>query len=61
MGNINGFAPLLLGAYKTQAASPCKNDGQDMLTLYGINPGSRDLYGNAIPQGLYDIGCNETA
>lgn len=61
VGTINGFDPLLLGAYKTQASSPCKNGGQDMLTLYGINPGTRDLYGNAIPQGLYDIGCFESA
>jgi hypothetical protein len=61
VGNTNGFNPLLLGAYKTQAASPCKNGGQDMLTLYGINPGTRDLFGNTIPQGLYDIGCYETA
>jgi hypothetical protein len=61
VGNTNGFDPLLLGAYKTQAASVCKNGGQDINALFGINPGTRDLYGNSIPQGLYDIGCYETA
>ncbi|TBA65333.1 right-handed parallel beta-helix repeat-containing protein [Rhizobium ruizarguesonis] len=61
VGTIGGFNPLLLGAYKTQAASVCKNGGQDLNALYGINMGSRDLFGNTIPQGLYDIGCYETA
>lgn len=61
VGTIGGFDPLLLGAYKTQAASVCKNGGQDLNALYGINMGSRDLFGNTIPQGLYDIGCYETA
>lgn len=61
VGTIGGFNPLLLGAYKTQAASVCKNGGQDLNALYGISMGSRDLFGNTIPQGLYDIGCYETA
>ncbi|WP_049732874.1 right-handed parallel beta-helix repeat-containing protein [Rhizobium ecuadorense] len=61
VGNINGFDPLLLGAYKTQGASVCRNGGQDINALYGITVGSQDLYGNAIPQGLYDIGCFESA
>jgi len=61
VGTIGGFDPLLLGAYKTQAASVCKNGGQDLNALYGISMGSRDLFGNPIPQGLYDIGCYETA
>ncbi|TAX39164.1 right-handed parallel beta-helix repeat-containing protein [Rhizobium leguminosarum] len=61
VGNTNGFNTTLLAPYKTQSGSPCKNGGQDMLTLYGINPGTRDLFGNTIPQGLYDIGCYETA
>nr|WP_064245312.1 right-handed parallel beta-helix repeat-containing protein [Rhizobium leguminosarum]OAP96858.1 hypothetical protein A4U53_11770 [Rhizobium leguminosarum] len=61
VGTIGGFDPLLLGAYKTQAASVCKNGGQDLNALYGISMGPRDLFGNTIPQGLYDIGCYETA
>lgn len=61
VGNTNGFNTTLLAPYKTQSGSPCKNGGQDINTLYGINPGTRDLFGNTIPQGLYDIGCYETA
>ncbi|MDR9783866.1 hypothetical protein RJJ92_24910 [Rhizobium redzepovicii] len=61
VGNINGFNSALLGAYKTQGASVCRNGGQNLNSLYGITVGSQDLYGNAIPQGLYDIGCFESA
>lgn len=61
VGNINGFNPALLGAYKTQGASVCRNGGQNIASLFGISVGSQDLFANAIPQGVFDIGCFESA
>ncbi|MBY3595899.1 right-handed parallel beta-helix repeat-containing protein [Rhizobium bangladeshense] len=61
VGNIGGFDPLALGSYKTQGASVCRNGGQNINSLYGIDPGPRDLFGNAVPQGVNDIGCFESA
>jgi hypothetical protein len=50
----------LLNAYKTQSNSPGKDSGLDINALFGINAGSNDFYGNAIPQNrLYDIGAHE--
>lgn len=60
LGNINGFDPNKLIAYKTQSGSPARNAGKDILSLFSINMGTRDLYGGSIPQGsTYDIGCFE--
>ncbi|MBY5442117.1 right-handed parallel beta-helix repeat-containing protein [Rhizobium leguminosarum] len=60
VGNTNGFNSALLGAYKTQAGSVCRNGGQNINALFGINIGTQDLFGNGLPQGgSYDIGCFE--
>jgi hypothetical protein len=60
VGTTNGFNPALLGAYQTQGASVCRGGGQNINSLYGINVGTRDLFGNSVPQGgVFDIGCYE--
>ncbi|NNH46246.1 right-handed parallel beta-helix repeat-containing protein [Rhizobium laguerreae] len=60
VGNTNGFNSALLGAYKTQAGSVCRNGGQNINALFGINIGPQDFFGNSLPQGgSYDIGCFE--
>ncbi len=63
-GGTIGDADLLetsLGAYKLQPRSPLINAGQSPFALFGIDPGSRDFYGTAIPKnGAFDIGANES-
>ena len=49
-----------LTAYRLQKNSPLIDAGLDLRSLFGIDPGSRDFYGNSIPQGKgYDIGAHE--
>jgi len=49
-----------LVGYKLKSTSQCRDTGLDLLTLFGIDPGTRDYYGNSIPQGsLFDIGAHE--
>ncbi len=49
-----------LAAYRLQKGSPLIDAGLDLRSLFGIDPGSRDFYGNSIPQGkAYDIGAHE--
>jgi hypothetical protein len=49
-----------LSAYKLQPGSPCIDTGLDLQALFGVNPGTRDFYGNALPQGAaYDLGAHE--
>jgi len=49
-----------LTGYKLKSSSQCRDNGLDLLTLFGIDPGPNDFYGNAIPQGTpYDIGAHE--
>ncbi|NBT12740.1 MAG: hypothetical protein EBS56_04015 [Planctomycetia bacterium] len=63
-GGTVGDADLLetsLGGYKLQPRSPLINAGQHPFALFGINPGSRDFYGTAIPRnGAFDIGADES-
>jgi len=48
-----------LGGYKLKANSPCIGKGMDLRAL-GINPGTRDYFGNPIPAGAaFDIGAHE--
>lgn len=48
-----------LAAYKLQAGSPMINAGVN-LASFGIDPGTRDFYGDAIPaNGAFDIGAHE--
>jgi len=49
-----------LTAYRLQKDSPLIDAGLDLRSLFGIDPGKRDFYGNTIPQGkAYDIGAHE--
>jgi len=49
-----------LTAYRLQKDSPLIDAGLDLRSLFGIEPGDRDFYGNPIPQGkAYDIGAHE--
>ena len=62
-GGTIGNADLLetsLTAYKLQAGSPLIDAGLNLPALFGINPGSRDFYGDSIPQnGAFEIGADE--
>jgi hypothetical protein len=47
-------------AYHLRKDSPLIDAGLDLRTLFGIDPGKRDFWGNPIPQGKgYDIGAHE--
>jgi hypothetical protein len=49
-----------LGAYKLAGASPLIDQGLDLNTLFGVDMGTRDYYGTAIPNnGAYDVGAHE--
>ena len=51
-----------LSAYnlKTSPRSPMIGRGLNLQTVFAINPGARDFYGNLLPQGTsYDVGANE--
>ena len=48
-----------LAAYQLSLASPLRDQGLNLFAL-GIDPGSRDFYGNPIPQAAgFDIGAHE--
>jgi hypothetical protein len=49
-----------LTAYRLQKDSPLIDAGLDIRSLFGIDPGKRDFFGNSIPQGKgFDIGAHE--
>jgi hypothetical protein len=49
-----------LTAYKLQSSSAVKNAGLDLMVLFGINPGTHDFYGHAIPDGSgFSIGADD--
>jgi hypothetical protein len=62
-GGTIGNADLLetaLTAYKLQAGSPLIDAGLNLPSLFGTSVGSRDFYGDSIPQnGAFDIGADE--
>jgi hypothetical protein len=48
-----------VSAYKLQSTSPLINKGLT-LSSYGVNPGTRDFWGDALPQaGYYELGADE--
>ena len=50
-----------LSAYMLQASSPVVDVGESLVG-HGISPGSRDFYGNSLPQGAgFDMGAHERA
>ncbi|HYG74310.1 MAG TPA: chitobiase/beta-hexosaminidase C-terminal domain-containing protein, partial [Planctomycetota bacterium] len=51
-----------LSAYKLLSGSPLIDAGLNLQSLFSINPGTRDFYGNTIPAGAgYDIGAHDTS
>src|SRR5579885_82042 len=61
-GGTFGDATLLstLTAYQLQSTSPLIDAGLNLMQ-FGINPGTRDFYGDTIPQGpAYDVGAYDT-
>jgi hypothetical protein len=61
-GGTLGDATLLstLTAYQLQSTSPLIDAGLNLMQ-FGINPGTRDFYGDTIPQGpAYDVGAYDT-
>jgi hypothetical protein len=49
-----------LSAYKLASTSPLINAGIDLEGRFGINPGSNDFYGDAIPSNTaLDVGAEE--
>jgi Right handed beta helix region len=60
-GTINDpFLLDTLKAYMLRSTSTMINTGLDLLSLFGVNPGSLDYYGSSIPQSSgYDIGAHE--
>jgi len=49
-----------LTSYKLKSTSQCRDNGLNLQSLFGINPGTRDYYGTSIPQGTkFDISAHE--
>ena len=46
-GTVGGYQPALLSAYAPASGSPVVGGGQNLSSLYAINVGSQDFYGNA--------------
>jgi hypothetical protein len=58
LGNADDLATLT--AYQLQSTSPMIDAALDLSSLFGINPGTKDYYGNTIPTtGGYDVGAHE--
>lgn len=55
----HGYKPELLGHYCVQRDSPALAVGLNLLSMYSIDVGKQDFYGNAIPDvnGLYNVGA----
>jgi hypothetical protein len=61
-GGTIGDADALSGltAYMLKSTSPLKNSGLNLPMFYGIQPGPKDFYGNAIPGGAgYSVGAHD--
>ena len=49
-----------LAAFNLMAGSPLINRGLDLKNRFNIDPGSKDIAGSALPQGVgFDIGASE--
>lgn len=62
-GGTLGDTSLLysLTAYQLKTGSPMIDQGLDLLSQFGINPGTNDFYGNAIPNNEFDLGVHDSA
>ncbi|MDX2245213.1 MAG: right-handed parallel beta-helix repeat-containing protein [Bacteroidia bacterium] len=51
-----------LNAYNLLSASPLKDTGLELNTVFGLNVGSQDFFNNSIPSnGQFDVGAEESA
>jgi hypothetical protein len=57
IGNTDNLNTLT--AYQLNSNSPAINKGLNLQTLYGVNMGLNDFFGNVIPNSLFDIGAHE--
>ena len=49
-----------LPEYRVQPGSPAVDSGLNLKQLFGLDPGTRDFYGDVLPTGnLFDIGAHE--
>ncbi len=49
-----------LQAYRLKAVSPAIDTGLDLRSLFTLDPGRRDFYGNPVPRGkAFDVGAHE--
>ncbi len=63
-GGTLGDAALLdsLTAYQLKLWSPMREAGLNLIGLFGVNPGTSDFFGNAVPNGFaFDIGAHDAA
>ena len=59
VANIDALETSVDG-FKLAATSPVRNAGLNLLSTFGINPGTRDFFGDALPgDGKTDIGADE--
>ena len=61
-GGTIGNADLLgnLAAYRLRSTSPLRDAGTNLLTAFGVNPGTRDFYGTALAGvTAFSIGAHE--
>ena len=60
-GNVNNTYKLdTLTAFQTKVNSVIRENGLNLDSLFGINPGSKDFFGNTLPKGSkFDIGAYE--
>lgn len=56
-GITDGYNPAQLTAYELLGGSPMYDAGLGLNALYGINVGTHDFYGNALPSSGFDIGA----
>jgi hypothetical protein len=62
-GTVGGYQPAALSGYLLQPSSSLVATGIDLKKLAGIDMGSQDYFGNAIPNGSgtgYDVGADGT-
>jgi hypothetical protein len=48
--------------FKLSTSSPLRNAGLNLASMFGLNPGTRDFFGDPLPgDGKTDVGADELA
>ena len=58
-GTTSGYAPASLNEYQLQSGSPMLSAGLNLTTVYSINPGAQDYYGDSISAAALPIGAGQ--